>query len=375
VVAPRGAAASALLLLLLAAAPAAAEPPFTLTFLGDIMGHDVNYRMADYRDIYRGVQDLFLADDLTVANLELPVDPALPEAGFPRFNGSLAYVRAAVDSGVDAFSLANNHAFDGGVEGVFQTLRAMRTLQAGVQRSLAFSGTRGNPLGRFMPHGLVVRGVRVGFLAAAQALNEPDRGRYVYTADYDDPAQAAGLLQLVRDTSPLFDLYVVSYHGDLEYVQEPSPRKRAFFRSLAEAGAHIVFGHHPHVIQGYEVVRAAGSDRLIMYSMGNFISGMTWRLDPAGAGLREETGEAFLLRAEFGPAGPRSWAVERVQPVPTANYRNDRGEMVVGKLGELAAGAMGLSPAWTAYYAKRLTLMEEFLAGFAPATRAAPLRP
>jgi hypothetical protein len=36
---------------------------------------------------------------------------------------------------------------------------------------------------------------------------------------------------------------------------------------------------------------------------------------------------------------------------------------------------MGLSPAWTAYYAKRLTLMEEFLAGFAPATRAAPLRP
>jgi hypothetical protein len=374
VVAPRGSAALQLLLLL-AVRPAAAEPPFTLTFLGDIMGHDVNYRMADYFDIYRGVQDLFLADDLTVANLELPVDPALPEAGFPRFNGSLAYVRAAVEAGVDAFSLANNHAFDGGIEGVFQTLRVMRTLEACAARPLGFAGTRGNPLGGFLPQVLMVRGVRVGFLAAAQALNEPDRGRYVYTADYDDPAQAAGLLQLVRDTSPLFDLYVVSYHGDQEYVQEPSPRKRAFFRSLAEAGAHIVFGHHPHVVQGYEVVRAAGSDRLIMYSMGNFISGMTWRLDPAGEGFREATGESFLLRAELSRAGPRAWAIERVQPVLTANYRNERGEMVVGRLGELAAGAMGLSPAWTAYYAKRLALMEQFLARFAPSPRAGPPKP
>ena len=84
-----------------------------LVFAGDIMGHDVNYRMADYRDIYRGVRQYLGDADLAVANLELPVDPTRAESGYPRFNGNAAYVRAAVEAGFNLLSTANNHAFDG----------------------------------------------------------------------------------------------------------------------------------------------------------------------------------------------------------------------------------------------------------------------
>ena len=335
-----------------------------LTFMGDIMAHDVNYRMKDFRDIYRGVEPIVSQSDLTVANLELPVDPTRPESGYPFFNGNLAYVRAAVDAGVNVFSLANNHAFDGGEEGVFQTLRSLRALGVASTRPLFFSGIRGNPQRPFIPETILVRGVRVGFIAATQFLNEQDAGGHVNMVDYCDEAAADAFLQYVKDASPLFDLFIVSYHGDQEYAREPSVLKRAFFHRLLESGAHIVFSHHPHIAQGYEVVRVGGAGRLIMYSMGNFISAMTWRLDPENPDeTAAATGEAYLLSVEVRCAAG-GCSVAGVVPFPIANYRNTRGEMVAARLSDLAGGAVKLPRAWQAFYAQRLDRMLRFLGRF-----------
>lgn len=338
---------------------------FRLTFLGDIMAHEVNWRMADYRDIYRGVEDVLLSDDLTVANLEFPVDPTQPVSGYPFFNARPDYVRAAVEEGVDAFSVANNHAFDGREEGVFQTLRSIASVRASARRPVIFSGIRGNDKAPFLPVSLTVRGVRVGFVAVSQFLNEPDGGRYVNVVDYQDAGSAERFLSFVRDASPLFDLFIVSYHGDREYRQDPDPRKREFFHRVLESGAHIVYGHHPHVVQGFEVVRVGGSRRLALYSMGNFISGMTWGLDPA-APEAAPTGESYLLSVDIA-RDREGVSVTRVEPIPIANYRNGRGEMVVGKLADLAGGAGEVQPAWKAFFAGRLSLMDDFLSRFAAA--------
>jgi poly-gamma-glutamate synthesis protein (capsule biosynthesis protein) len=357
----------ALVLLLSFPPSAAAQAPRTLglTFIGDIMAHDVNFRMKDYRDIYRGVEQTFLADDLTVANLELPVDPTRPESGYPYFNGNAAYLRAAAEAGIDVLSAANNHAFDGGVEGIFQTLRSLHALRASLGRPFAFSGIRGNPHGSFFPETLTVRGVRVGFVAVTQFLNEPDAGRYVRVVDYADETAVQEFLSFVSEVSPLFDLLIVSYHGDREYAPEPSAQKKRFFHRLVEAGACIVFSHHPHVVQGYEVVRARGADRLIMYSMGNFISGMTWRLGPeTPVDELAATGEAYMLSVEVRCTGS-DCAVGSVTPVPIANYRNERGEMVVARLDDLANGAVTLPAVWRSFYSERLLRMRRFLAGYA----------
>ena len=261
------------------------------------MGHDVNYRMADFGEIYRGVEDRFLTDDLTFANLELPLDPSRPASGYPYFNGTPAYLAAAVDAGINLFSLANNHAFDGGEEGIFQTIGA-GTRAPGQHRPFAYSGTRGNAHRPFSPETLVVKGVRVGFIAVAQFLNENDGGRYVHVADYSNPAQVEELLGLVRASAPHYDLFIVSYHGDREYVQEPSPLKRVFFRQLLRS-RDIVVGHHPHVVQGYDLVTVGGAQRLALYSMGIFISGMTWMLGPDQLkGMIAETGESYMAAVD-----------------------------------------------------------------------------
>ncbi len=114
-----------------------------LTFVGDIMGHDVNFGMQDFHDIYRDVKDVFLAGDLTFANLELPFDPSRPPSGYPAFNGTPAYLAAAVDSGIDLFSLANNHAFDGGEEGIFQTIRSLEEAPPAQRAPLRLLGDPG----------------------------------------------------------------------------------------------------------------------------------------------------------------------------------------------------------------------------------------
>ena len=358
----------ACLLLPLPPSPVAALPPrdISLTFIGDIMGHDVNYHMSDFRDIYRGVQQVFLSDGLTFANLEFPVDSTRPEAGYPYFNGTSQYVRAALEAGVDAFSLANNHAFDGGEAGIFQTIRALQRLADLEGWPLLLSGVRGNPRRPFLPSTRVVRGIRVGFLAVTQFLNERDSGRYVDVVDYDDGDASDRFLRRVHDLVPSYDLFIVSYHGDREYIGEPSPRKTAFFHRLLEAGVDIVFSHHPHVVQGFEVVRVGGASRLIMYSMGNFISGMTWRADPDPRAPFAATGEGYMLSVAVR-CTDMGCAVRRVEPLPIANYRNGRGEMVVAFMRDLASGAVPLAPSWRAYYVARLERMERWLSRFPPA--------
>jgi hypothetical protein len=345
--------------LALPAAPARGDADLRLVFLGDIMAHDVNLRMRDPRDIYRGVEGAWRGSDLVAANFEMPVDPARPSAGYPLFNGTSAYLRAAAAAGVNVFSAANNHAFDGGLEGVFQTLRAFAALPAAAGGPVRVSGLRGNEHRPFLPESFMVRGARVGFLAVTQFVNQGGASPWVHVADYADPAAARGLLDLVKAVSPLFDLFIVSYHGDREYVQEPSAAKEAFFRQLLEAGAHIVFGHHPHVVQRYELASVKGARRLVMYSMGNFISGMTWRRGPSELGpLLAATGESYLLSVDVR-CGRGTCTVLDARPIPVGNYM-DGDEMVVGLMSDLASEASPQPAPWREYWTGRLALMRRF---------------
>jgi len=362
--------ACAIFISMLPCAAVSADTPreLRLTFVGDIMGHDVNYQMKDFHNIYSSIRDMFLADDLTFANLEFPLDPFRPHSGYPSFNGTLAYLAAAVDSGFNLFSLANNHAFDGGEEGISQTIRALQSAQAQNTRPFAYSGTRDNPHQAFRPETIIVKDVRVGFIAVAQFLNKPDEGRYVHVVDYSNPTQVEDFLAFVRSVSPQYDLFIVSYHGDQEYVQKTDPLKRSFFRQLLEAGAHIVVGHHPHVVQGYDLVQVNGVQKLAMYSMGNFISGMTWMLSPVQMqGILAATGESYMLAVNVRcDAGGCS--VVRTEAIPIANYMDEHTEIVVARMSDLADGTVKLSPTWRAYYAERLALMQAYLLRSLPPT-------
>jgi Bacterial capsule synthesis protein PGA_cap len=337
---------------------AAAQPrtTLTLTFVGDLMTHPALSGMADYADVYRGVADVLQGSDLAFANLEFPVDSTRPSTGYPLFNAHVDYVRAAAEAGINVFSAANNHAFDGGEEGLFETMCALTSLD-GPRRSY-FSGIRGNTSRPFLPQAIMVNGVRVGFIAVTQFLNQGDDGsRYVHVVDYDSAEQARQFEQFVRETSALFDVSIVSYHGGQEYKQEPSAARRAFFHRLVQNGATIVFAHHSHVLQEHEMVTVGSSTRLIMYSMGNFISGMArsaWPPDPDGLDARLM--ESAMLRVQVGvEAGGAS--VTGVQAIPIVNYRDEKGGLEVLRLDDVADGKVQVPRSWKAYFlAQRVRL-------------------
>jgi poly-gamma-glutamate synthesis protein (capsule biosynthesis protein) len=199
----------------------------------------------------------------------------------------------------------------------------------------------------------------VGVLAAAQFLNTAAGRPWVHVADYEDPGEAERFRALVRQESRRVDLLIVSYHGDAEYIGTPSPSKRRFFASLVDSGAHVVLGHHPHVVQGWETTTVEGGTRLAMHSLGNFISGMTWRLSPSDSpGELPPRGESYLLCVQVLLTGG-TVSVQAVDAVPIANYRNERGEMVVARMRDLADGTVRVPAAWASYWAARLALMEQ----------------
>lgn len=332
----------------------------SLTFLGDIMAHTVNFSMADYGRIYDDVRDALGADDLTFANLETPVVSSRPYASYPRFNVHPEYARAAADAGVDVFSVANNHVTDWGAGGVAETRSALALLAA--SHGLASNGTRQQGEEELAVTELRAGGRRIGFVAVTQMVNVHEGRELVQLVDYRDTAAAAAFAEWVSLRALGFDLFIVSYHGGREYALEPDPAKAAFFERLARAGADVVWSHHPHVVQPWRFIeRANGSPALILHSTGNFISGQTWRLGPEHAGTtRAHTGDTplFRVRARWEPGDDgRERLVLRHDPLLAANYRDPEHGMVVRRLDELIRS--DIDPRWKRYYVVRRNALQE----------------
>jgi poly-gamma-glutamate synthesis protein (capsule biosynthesis protein) len=337
-----------------------AEPRrIRMTFLGDVMAHKANFQMASYDDIYAAVAPLLRADDLTFANLEFVIDPDRPYATYPRFNVQPGYVEAAIRAGMDVFSLANNHSYDAGRQGALQTLRSMGLLAEEAGRPVRFSGLRPDAGEGFRPQRIEVNGVRLGFLAVTQFTNDHHRHAEVHTVDYNVETDVEPFLAFIREARPGFDLLVLSYHGGAEYRPEPEPARSAFFYRLVEAGVDIVYGHHPHVLQRYELIRWDGGTRLVIHSAGNFISAMTWGLDPSQPHHDlAATGDSmmYVVEAQLGEEGGLRLAVD---PQTISTGRNQRGELMVDLLESLIRGEQG--PLWAAYYRERGRLLEPLL--------------
>jgi poly-gamma-glutamate synthesis protein (capsule biosynthesis protein) len=351
--------------------PLAASPvdTLTLTFVGDLMAHNVNYRMADYGRIYRAVETSLLSDDLTFANLEAVVDPSRPMSSYPQFNVHAHYVAAAIEAGVDVFSLANNHSYDWEAEGLQATLSSMRALSVAAAergRSIWFGGISETAAEPLLPVEIRRGGWRIGYLALTEFSNTAADPQLLNLVDHHDPQEKEMLLARLREMTPRYDLFVLSYHGGVEYAKDASPAKKAFFRELLEAGVDIVHGHHPHVIQPCEEVEHEGHTKLILYSTGNFISGQSWRARPEDPNdLWARTGDSmmFRVRVRYGNPGP---SVYSVSMEPAYHYRDANNDVLIAPLHALASESPLVG--WQGFFRRRLELAQDYM-------RANPQRP
>ncbi len=264
-----------------------ADDDIHLLFAGDLMHHNAQERLgkthpdgmvAGYFAMWAGVAGMIGGADVAVANLETPVAGG-PNGGFPAFNAPVEYLRAADQAGFDVLTFANNHSLDRGLKGFGATIG-----------NIGAAGMTAAGDGHTVE--LVVRGRKISIIAFTSSVNIGSRWRAPpgrvgpYVVRYRDETARAGLLDRIRTARAASDLVVVSVHWGIEYRDTPPAWYRAWAGEMADAGADVIVGHHPHVVGPVEwIPRADGGRTVVAYSLGNFSSGMIRDATPLGGVL------------------------------------------------------------------------------------------
>jgi poly-gamma-glutamate capsule biosynthesis protein CapA/YwtB (metallophosphatase superfamily) len=241
--------------------------------------------------------------DVVFGNLEctLPGD-GRSVAAEPRVIATPELVRAVRAAGFNIVTLANNHTFDCFQPG-YENLRGLLKELALPHFGAGMNLDEATAAAIFEAHGL-----RLAFLGAVDHRSGP----YQFAAANQwgvAPLHLDRLTRQIRELRPHVDHVLVSLHWGEERFLIPSPAQVDQAHALVDAGASMVLGHHPHVLQGLEIRRGAP----IAYSLGNFIADEVYFTDGDAVRWNRTGRTGCILLAELGP-GP---AVANVRQVPT----------------------------------------------------------
>lgn len=246
------------------------NPLVHLLFAGDILlSNHVTTAYDKAKGIHGVLDEGFLNEisqsDIFMANEEFPFSDRGTAAPDKQFTFRLTPSRVSMmnEIGVDLVSLANNHTLDYGTDALIDTCTTLD--RAGIQ----YVGAGPNMDRAKRLETMVVNEKTVGFLAASRVY--PDPG---WVANSKKPGMVSGydpsiLLEEIRKAEAVCDYLVVYIHWGIERDEKPQEYQRTLGRQILDAGADIVIGSHPHVLQGVEYYNG----KPICYSLGNFIFG------------------------------------------------------------------------------------------------------
>lgn len=249
-----------------ATTPAQASPgQVTMAFAGDVhFERQVAPLLQDSDEVWSTRLPELKAADFAMVNLET----ALATSGSPvpkayTFRAPPTALGKLKAAGIDAVSMANNHAADYGRTGVQQTLAAKAT------NVLPIVGFGENASVAYAPLTVDVKGMRVAVLAASQVAEETARN---WAAGSDSPGIAVELDRTklraaVKEAAGTHDLVVVMLHWGTEGTSCPNESQAATARDLEADGADVIVGTHAHRPQGSGWKGRA----FVGYGTGNFI--------------------------------------------------------------------------------------------------------
>ena len=246
----------------------------SLLFIGDIMGHDEQIKSArnsggntyNYDEVFRFIKPVISEPDIAIANLEVTLGGP-PYKGYPRFSSPAALAAACKNAGIDCLVTANNHSADRGVEGITGTIKRLDSI------GIRHTGTFLNREARDSLYPLVITssGFSVALLNYTYGLN----GLAVPTpviVNMLNKSLITSDIEKASLTNP--DLIILFLHWGTEYDTIPSESQTDLADYFFSLGVDLIIGSHPHVLQKMLWFRgdSAGKDRIVVYSLGNFIT-------------------------------------------------------------------------------------------------------
>ncbi len=240
----------------------------------------------DFTPLFEPVRPWIEGADLAIANLETTLTGTdYPWSGYPSFNTPPEFARDIKQIGFDVVTHANNHSLDYSEFGLIQTSEALE------RAGLPHTGT--NRTAEEREQILVAEvtpGIKMALLAYTYGTNGVPLPQ-PWSVNMLDPERIPADIRRARQL-PDVDLVAVALHFGDEYAREPNEEQKRYVDLALNAGADIILGDHPHVIQRIEwrqVTDEFGRDlpRAVIFSEGNFISNQE--------GLYKEAGLMLLI--------------------------------------------------------------------------------
>ena len=312
----------------------ARQEPVCLVAVGDIMlsrgvAGEIREHGDDPGHPFSKMKRYLKSGDIVFGNLENPITPGreimLPEMILRADPGAETALREA---GFTILSLANNHLPDFGRRGILDTFQYLE--QAGIE----YVGAGKTEKEAFAAKYIEAKGQKLAFLAFSDHVLAPGS----YLAGVDQPGTAYldsdKVWAAVQDAREKADFVVVSMHAGTEYEPAPDLAQTRFARLAVDAGADLVLGHHPHVLQRVEEYKG----KYIFYSLGNFVFDQKWS---------RATRESLLAKIFINRDG-----VEKVECLPVFINDQDQPQVLKGEEAERVLSALDLNleeaavPAW-----------------------------
>lgn len=244
------------------------EYSFSMIMAGDSLIHSAVYADAyngttyDFGKMLTSIKSIVEKYDLAFINQETIIGGKnLGLSSYPRFNSPEEIGDALIDTGFDIFNLANNHTLDMGEAGMLNSLAYWSNKNV-ITVGMNSSFEQRNTIPIYEKNGITY--AILGYTTVTNGLVVPS-GKEYYLNVYDSEQVKNDIAQ-VRDK---VDVVMVSMHYGTEYTHTPTLEQQEIANYLASLDVDIVIGHHPHVIQPITYI----DDTLVIYSLGNFISG------------------------------------------------------------------------------------------------------
>ena len=186
-------------------------------------------------------------------------------SGNPKINAPESFLTAVLGCGFDVLTNANNHIGDYKADGIIKTLQKLD------QHNIPHTGAYAAPEDK-KPLIADVKGIKVAVLAYTDVLNNsPGSGNAFMVDRYDEDLVTADIAAAKEAGA---DFIIVSVHWGTEHTHNPNRTQRKMAEFIANAGADIILGSHPHCTQPFETIQTERGPVSVLYSLGNFISSM-----------------------------------------------------------------------------------------------------
>ncbi|HHU50516.1 MAG TPA: CapA family protein [Firmicutes bacterium] len=258
-----------------------------ITLVGDLfLGNWIEeYIQKDPSYPFLHITSILGQSDLLIGNLEAPLSlkgEVYVEKTYTLHCHPQA-VQVLTAGGFDAVTLANNHIMDFGPSALMETIAVL------TKHNIKYAGAGADINQARTPAYLEKRGFKIALLAYNNTLP------LEFNASNHTPGTAQGRWEYIeadiKKAKAAADLVIVSFHWSAELLKEPKPYQRSLARLSIDSGADLVFGHHPHVIQGIEIYK----NRVIAYSLGNFIF----------SSYSKKVKDSIILQVRMAKDGPR----------------------------------------------------------------------